>query len=638
MRLHAGWNHDYRHCTAFLLRHLRKILLLAAVSENPRAFQACTHLGAIPSSPQWLAARRTTTTSSPAAASASPSSLRHSHHHHQRYSTSEIRRQHDDEHGNVGLNVNLTLDDIEKLEFILQAPHGGHIDDPPLKLGEYIWNSLYEQPPPPTASIPLVDVEREVRQHLELDLTMKEEHDEASTADTTTNAMARLSLVDKTKGDRAIVPSTTTSITTTSSAASTSSTSSSAVAVSASPSSVDMSMKELHYTHLRGTTVFLKPNTTEISSGASTGSGDHNYGNVLSGGSGRLHDLAISDLSDVHLYLLQPFEHATISTCTGCTILVGAVAGLLHVVDCEKTTVISAARRILVSNSCDVQMCVFTPSPPLLVGDNRCCQFAPYNSYYDGLREDLLATGLAAAVVSAEGASYGVTRTAAENNEAAWPPLQLSSNKWKIPIEVSKLEVPQVPGTAPGSPGGPNSAPSSPGADDRAMGLAVSGNDAAVHAPVLVAASEFDMLLVPLENEAARQRRLSENDYVENNNNNSNNFPLAADNSNGASGNGTTGAGGAATPSPPTESPYCRLLAEALQLSPFRLPIEYERRVLLKAERMKNIQQSVKNNLTPDQQRRFEDELNRGFRDWLVSSGNLRQVLDLVRIDRRGGL
>jgi TBCC domain-containing protein 1 len=160
--------------------------------------------------------------------------------------------------------------------------------------------------------------------------------------------------------------------------------------------------------------------------------------------------------------------------------------------------------------------------------------------------------------------------------------------------------------------------------------LAVGGNDAAVHAPVLVAASEFNMLLVPLESEAARQRRLSENDDAENSNN--------ADNNNGASGNGNGGAGGAATPSPPIESPYCRLLAEALQLSPFRLPIEYERRVLMKAERMKNIQQSVKNNLTPEQQRRFEDELNRGFRDWLVSSGNLRQVLDLVRIDRRGGV
>ena len=52
------------------------------------------------------------------------------------------------------------------------------------------------------------------------------------------------------------------------------------------------------------------------------------------------------------------------------TVVVGAVAGMLHVVDCEKTKITAAARRILVSNSCDVQLNVFTPSPPLLVGDH----------------------------------------------------------------------------------------------------------------------------------------------------------------------------------------------------------------------------------------------------------------------------
>jgi hypothetical protein len=29
--------------------------------------------------------------------------------------------------------------------------------------------------------------------------------------------------------------------------------------------------------------------------------------------------------------------------------------------------------------------------------------------------------------------------------------------------------------------------------------------------------------------------------------------------------------------------------------------------------------------------------LNRGFRDWLVTSGNLRQVLDLVHLEQDAG-
>ena len=88
----------------------------------------------------------------------------------------------------------------------------------------------------------------------------------------------------------------------------------------------------------------------------------------------------------------------------------------------------------------------------------------------------------------------------------------------------------------------------------------------------------------------------------------------------------------------PVGSQYCRLLAEVLQLSPFRLPVEYERQATGKAERVRNLQLLVKKNLTEDQQRLFEEELNRGFRDWLVTSGNLRQVLDLVHLERRGGV
>ena len=149
----------------------------------------------------------------------------------------------------------------------------------------------------------------------------------------------------------------------------------------------------------------------------------------------------------------------------------------------------------------------------------------------------------------------------------------------------------------------------SAGADDKAMGVA-GGNDATMLSPVLMSASDFHILFVPLESDAARQRRLELDE---------------ADEAAAANGGG------------PAESQYCVLLAEILQLSPFRLPVEFERRALVKAERMRNIQLAVKKNLSEEQQHRFEEELNRGFREWLVQSGNLRQVLDLVHLERRGG-
>jgi Tubulin binding cofactor C len=517
-----------------MLRHLRKVLLLLAIPHHPEAVLACLHLAALPTVQPTRRAQH----------------------------IKEIQRQHDDEHGQVGVSVKLTLDDLERLHLLLQTPHGGNMDDMSLRLGEYIWNSLRGMPPPPMAELPLEEVEEFLRCHLELDFTSAAE--ETKSDDDPTHGMARLSLDDK-----------------------------------ECPPPPPSAQKELAYTRLRGTTILLKPNSVETSSGASTSSEPHFVGNLAS--TQRLHDLLISDCSDAHFYLLHPFEHATISACTGCTIVVGAVAGLLHVVDCEKTCITTASRRILLSNSADTIMYVFTPTPPLLVGDNRSCQFAPYNTYYDGLREDLLATGLAVAVVPENQSPYHGARHL--ENDAAWPPLQCASNKWKQPIELAKLEMPTVPTSTSGSP--PTTpASSSPGADDKAM-KAGTNNDTPVHAPILLPSSEYHILFIPVESDAQRQRRAEQDE---------------ADESNAM------------------ESQYCKILAETLQLSPFRLPTEYERRILVKADRMRTIQQAVQKNLTPEQQSRFEEEINRGFRDWLVTSGNLRQVLDLVHLERRGGV
>ena len=394
----------------------------------------------------------------------------------------------------MGLQIRLTMEDLERLDLIFQPPAGGGIDDPPLKIGEFLWQSMYQDPPPPTASIPLGDVERELRQHLEMELSLAHADGDnvvsSDEEDSATNALARLSLKDSTSAANSVGDDDT-----------------EGDDGAATQPEENQYQKELSYTRLRGTTIMLKPNSaSEISSGASVASGDppnNHFLNVV--GSGRLHDVVISDCTDAHFYLLQPFEHATIAACSGCTIVVGAVAGLLHVVDCEKTTITVAARRILINNSCDVQMCVFTPSQPILAGDNRTCQFAPYNTYYEGLREDLLVTGLAAAVLP-DSHPHGVRNVSdvtIPNEAAAWPPLQCANSKWKQPIEVAKLEVPQ----GPNSPvAGTMMAPLSPGADDKAM-MGANGNDTTLQAPVLVPPSEFNILFVPMESSSDRQQQ-----------------------------------------------------------------------------------------------------------------------------------
>ena len=615
--LNAGWHNDNSHCTAYLLRHLRKLLLLAAVSHNPDAVRGIMHLAAIPTpSPgpitekfrkQYMMGGGTG--------------------YNTRYSAEDLRRQHDEEHGNVGLSVRLSMEDLERLHFWLQPPSGGGVDDSPLKVGEFLWYSLYSSPPPPTATIPIGDVEREVRRHLELELLMAgveiDDKEEVSTDDeeaAVSTAFSQLSLTESNSGDdgeRAKQP----------------------------PLS---NKKEINYTQLRGTTILLKPNTSSPSEAhgtASITSGDNQS-------SSRLHDLAISDCSDVHMYLLQPFENVTIASCTDCTFVVGAVAGLVHVVDCDRTQITTAARRILLSNSCDTVMNIFTPTPPLLVGDNRSCQFAPYNTYYEGLREDLLATGLAAAAVAAENpspfhnsSSSGFTPVQ-QPGDGPWPPVQCASNKWKYPIEISKLEIPQVAGSSTGasSPssassssqpsgsnhgGNSNAGSNSPGADDKRTSNAGTIGDSSVPAPILLPASEFHVLFVPIESESSKQRRLEAEASSLAEQQQQQELTASSEGESKES---------PQPPSTPTESKYCRALAEVLQFSPFRLPIEYERRALVKADRMRNIQQAIRKKLPEDKQKRFQEELNRGFRDWLVTSGNLRQVLDLVHLERRGGV
>ncbi len=561
---------DNTNCTAYILRHLRKFLLLSCVPHNAEAVMAIYSL-AESESPHD--AEYTDRQHPPSRKNGSPMM--------NPYLTIDadvILRRHEDEHGEIGLNVRMTSDDLERLNLILQSPSGGPIDGPPL----YISDVMPKEELAIYGGISLEDVEREIRKHLEAELLIDpdENSQENDDVESVTKDMRKLNMGEGKENNEG----------------------KDGIHDILDEESFN---KELTYNKLRGSTILLKPNAPLQQT-----TGPDSDSNPTLPNNGRLHDVHVSGCSDAHIYLLQPFEHATISVCTGCTIVVGAVAGLLQVVDCERTTITSAARRVLVSNCYDVTYNIFTPSPPLLVGDNRNCQFAPYNTYYDGLREDLLATGLAALLVSQEIVTdplYG-------------PALQCASNKWKQPVELAKMcDLLQAQAIAPRStspiPG------SSPGADDKAFSK---DTDDVVKGPSLLPASEFQVLFVPFIGEATKERRVRQEAMVDEY---TVQTATSEDNLSISSGPKHSGIG----------SMYCNNLADVLQLSPFQLPKEFERKALVKAERMKNLQNAIQTHLTPEQQMKLEEELNSGFRDWLVTSGNLRQVLDLVKMESKEG-
>ena len=63
------------------------------------------------------------------------------------------------------------------------------------------------------------------------------------------------------------------------------------------------------------------------------------------------------------------------------------------------------------------------------------------------------------------------------------------------------------------------------------------------------------------------------------------------------------------------------------------MPHDYERKAVVKAERVRSLQSAMQE-LSAEQRAALEEEINRGFQDWLVTSGNYRQVLDLIRFER----
>jgi TBCC domain-containing protein 1 len=494
-RLHAssspGAHKNNANCAAFLLRHLRKFLLLCAV---PRHALACRALAT-------LAARGVG-----GGGGGGGGGGRSSRNAVNNLDIATILQQHQREHGTIGLNVELTIEELDRLHLVLQAPSGGLVDEPPIAIGEHVLKCLaleeleaHRKSKSPLAGpntirwnlmqnglVTVSDAERVLRRYLEEELTMAkteldgEDHHHVGTSSAampSSDVTPRLSTLSP--GVSPIQPGSA------SRSRGASITSDSADAAKDGSSY----LKELSYQNLRSTTVLLEPGKDNTLGGGGGGgatiNNDGTSGSVTSADqhsqassttpeqvnaaaaashhqpmstssssspaneSGRLHDLHVADCSDTHFYLLQPFEHATIAACTDCTIVLGAVAGLLHVVDCERTTITAAARRVVVSNSCDVVHYVFTPSPPLVVGDNRGCQFAPYNTYYEGLREDLLATGLAALLRSAT-SSGSVGGSVAGDSAAspgrggeagvrcmsptALPTLQCASNKWKVPV------------------------------------------------------------------------------------------------------------------------------------------------------------------------------------------------------------
>lgn len=93
-------------------------------------------------------------------------------------------------------------------------------------------------------------------------------------------------------------------------------------------------------------------------------------------------DLQLLSCHDSYIYVLTSLRHATISGCTDCHIMLGAVSGGVTISGCERCSITLASRSLTVANCSDATLYVLCNVPPLVVGDSRGVVFAPHNTRY----------------------------------------------------------------------------------------------------------------------------------------------------------------------------------------------------------------------------------------------------------------
>jgi Tubulin binding cofactor C len=97
------------------------------------------------------------------------------------------------------------------------------------------------------------------------------------------------------------------------------------------------------------------------------------FGSSSSGAYGRkeLPGLSISNSDHATLYMLGPYGSASITGCSDCEIIIGAVAGAIVVTGCERVRVSAMCRKLTVHNSLECEFNVATLTPSIISGDCR---------------------------------------------------------------------------------------------------------------------------------------------------------------------------------------------------------------------------------------------------------------------------
>lgn len=104
-------------------------------------------------------------------------------------------------------------------------------------------------------------------------------------------------------------------------------------------------------------------------------------------------ELRVFDCQDSCIYALAPVNRVKVSGCTECTIVIGAAKSLI-VSSCTKVRLICTCWRASITSCHECTIHLGTNRPPVLYGDNRYLQLAPYNTSYERLPSHMRQMGI----------------------------------------------------------------------------------------------------------------------------------------------------------------------------------------------------------------------------------------------------
>ena len=105
-------------------------------------------------------------------------------------------------------------------------------------------------------------------------------------------------------------------------------------------------------------------------------------------GAGSLPHLSVNASQGGHMHFLSSYSCVSISNCSDCEIVIGAVGGAVVVHGCERIKLTVACRKLIIQNSLECDLHVATLSASVIAGDSRSLIFGAYAMLLrrDGLR------------------------------------------------------------------------------------------------------------------------------------------------------------------------------------------------------------------------------------------------------------